>query len=116
MKRHWFAMMVGALMVLAGLLRMQSAKGFDAYEPVMRLQQWTLVIGGLAALLLGRLAATKPRNAGFGVILASVVVLISSAASVPFQAATVAVPGIVLGLLGVAAGFHCMFRTRIGDA
>lgn len=116
MRKHRLAMMIGALMVLAGLVRMQSAKGFDAYEPVMRLQQWTLVIGGLAAVLLGRLAATQPRNAGFGVILASVVVLISSAASVPFQAAAVAAPGIVLGVLGVAAGFNCMFRTRMGDA
>lgn len=116
MKRNYWAMGIGAAMLLAGLLRMAMTQGMAARDPVLRVQQWSLLVGGVLALLLGRLAATRPRNAGFGVTLVSLALLMSGATAVPFHETAPAIPGIVLGLLGMAAGIYCMAGTRTGDS
>ena len=116
MKRHHWAMLAGVVMVLAGLVRMSMLRGVAAQDPVLRVQQWSLTGGGALVLLLARVAAQRPRNAGFGVTLASMAVMMSGAVAVPFHETPAAIPGIVCGVLGMAAGIYCMSATGTGDS
>ena len=116
MKRNYWALGVGLLMMLAGLVRMQTLRGVAAHDPVLRVQQWSLIGGGALVLLLARMASQWPRNAGFGVTLASMAVMMSGAVAVPFHETPAAMPGMVCGVLGMAAGLYCMAATRTGDS
>lgn len=113
MSKHWSAVAVAVAMVITGLVQMRSPD-MRASE-IFRVQQWTLLIAGAITLLFALIAAKRPRNAGFSVILASMAVAMSAAMALPFEEPTSGLPSIVLGLAGMAAGIYCMTGTRAGD-
>jgi uncharacterized membrane protein HdeD (DUF308 family) len=110
MSRHYFALAVGVVMALTGFVRLR-----EQGDEVYRVQQWTLVIAGLLVVLFGKLAARRPRNAGFAVILASMAALMSGLVALPFSDTSGAIPGAILGAAGMAAGIYTMTGTRMGD-
>jgi len=113
--KHLPALVVGALMVLAGFVSFNSASAAAKHDPVFLISQWTLLLGGFLVEACALLSRTRPRNAGFGVVLASMAVLMSGATALPFQPLPVALPGTVLGAVGLAAGVYLMWGTRAGD-
>lgn len=111
MKKHLLAMAVGVAMAITGFFRL---KQFG--DEVFRVQQWTLVVAGALVVALAALAGRRPRNAGFAVILTSMAAVMSAAMAFPFQESLGGgLPGLVLGLAGMAAGVYCMTGTRAGD-
>ena len=110
MKKHLLALAIGFAMLATGLYRMKQSG-----DEVFKVQQWSLIIAGALVMALAALASKRPRNAGFGVILAAMAVVMSGAMALPFQESFDAMPSVILGLAGMAAGIYCMTGTRAGD-
>ena len=119
MRNHQIAMTIGLAMVLCGLLWLGSGGApiriqFNR-DPVFVVQNLSMVISGTLVLIAGRLAERRPRNAGFAVILGSILVIMSSGTSLIGLSPVIAAPAFLLGLAGFAAGLRCMSTTRAGD-